>query len=90
VSKLLPTVSIVTVPADGAVHVHQTDFPPTLFAWRGSPASFVACALVPVVIAMSPTSVMRLAKLLLAGAVLAVICCVSPTTSPRCDLCCRC
>ena len=42
VSKLLPAVLIVTVPMSGAFHDHQTEAPPVLPAWLGSPVSFVA------------------------------------------------
>src|SRR5215213_3898526 len=41
-------VSTVTVPPAGASHFHQTDFPPALPAWFGSPGSFVAPSFPPV------------------------------------------
>jgi hypothetical protein len=42
VSKADPRVSIVIVPACGARQENQTERPPALPAWFGSPASFVA------------------------------------------------
>src|ERR1039458_7832630 len=42
VSKLLPMVSMVTVPLAGAGQVHQTEAPLGLPAWAGSPVSEVA------------------------------------------------
>ena len=59
---------MVTGLAKGAVHVHQTDLPPTFPACDGSPASLDAVpALVAIRWAALPPSVARLAKLLLAG-----------------------
>src|SRR5260370_25101739 len=42
VSKLEPSVLRVSTPSVGATKVHQTDLPPALPAWSGSPVSLVA------------------------------------------------
>ena len=47
VSKLEPRVDSVTVPSTGGVNCHQTDGPPLLPAWAGSPVCLVAPLLVP-------------------------------------------
>src|SRR6185503_13870829 len=67
VSKLLPTVLIVTVPAVGAVQVHQTDFAAAEFAWLGSPVSAVALLFPALTVTALPMSELRLLKLSLAG-----------------------
>src|SRR6187401_2995012 len=67
VSKLLPMVSTVTEPVEGAVQVHQRDLPPTLPAWFGSPDSFVARELLAVTVLVLPVRVKRLVKLSLDG-----------------------
>src|SRR6266567_293813 len=56
VSKLLPTVSKITVPLVAGVHRYQTDFPPAFPAWSGSPASLVAPTLEPFVAPAGPLS----------------------------------
>lgn len=61
-SKLLPTVSTVKVPAWGAVQLHQSDLPPELPAWFGSPDSLVALALEAETLPLSPPRVVRLEK----------------------------
>jgi hypothetical protein len=61
VSKLLPEVEILTAPAAGAVHVHQTDLPPIKDGF-GSPTSRVAEMLLPVVVMFVPKSMSRVAK----------------------------
>ena len=66
-SKLLPNVLIVTLPAEGAVHVHQTDLPPALPAWLGSPVSLVAPTFEPVSVAEDPVMAVPLAQLSSAG-----------------------
>src|SRR5438034_587431 len=48
VSKLLPMVSMIAWPVAGAVQLYQTECPPALPAWLGSPVSLVAPTLVPV------------------------------------------
>src|SRR5262249_55139949 len=45
VSKLLPSVSMVTIPEAGACQSHQRDLPPGLPARIGSPGSLVALML---------------------------------------------
>src|SRR5204863_236519 len=67
VSKALPMVSMVAWPLPGAVQDHQTEWPPALPAWLGSPVSLVAPTLVPVCVEVLPLIVMALAKLSLAG-----------------------
>jgi hypothetical protein len=47
VSKSEPSVVIVADPVDGAVQLYQTEAPPTLPPWFGSPVSFVAPTLEP-------------------------------------------
>ncbi len=49
-SKLLPAVLTVTVPAAVGVIFHQTEAPPELPAWLGSPDSLVAKTLLPLVV----------------------------------------
>src|ERR1041385_1453003 len=66
-------VSITTWELPGAVQVHQTDAPPILPAWLGSPASLVAPTLEPETVRLAPLRVIRLAKLLLAGWAWAVV-----------------
>src|SRR5258707_984669 len=51
VSKLLPLVSSATLPLDAAVQVHQTEWPPALPAWFGSPLSLLAATFVPATVA---------------------------------------
>src|SRR3954471_2329966 len=58
-----------TRPLVGAVQVHQTDFPPALPPWFGSPASLVAPLLLPVTVMPGPLRGVALPKLLLAGPV---------------------
>jgi len=58
-------VLIVTEPDADGVHCHQTEAPPVLPAWFGSPDSFVAPTLEPVVEPDAPDSVIALVKLLL-------------------------
>src|SRR3954468_7786823 len=67
VSKEEPTVSTVTVPLEGAVQVNQTDAPPALPAWSGSPASLVAPALEPDALPEAPLSAWPEAKASFAG-----------------------
>ena len=62
VSKLLPSVSIVTVPLVGAVQVHHTLLPPVLPPWFGSPASLVAPTFVPLTVIEGPMIVVALAN----------------------------
>ncbi len=50
VSKLVPQVSKVAHPLDGAVQWNQTDLPPN----TGSPVSFVAPMFVPLTVPPSP------------------------------------
>src|SRR5262245_8972217 len=63
VSKLLPIVSMVVEPMAGAVQTHQTEWPPVLPAWFGSPASLLASILVPVKVAVLPLMYVAFAKL---------------------------
>ena len=56
-----------SLPVAGAVHRHQTDLPPLLLAWFGSPVSLVAPAFVPLVEGAGPVRTMALAKLSLGG-----------------------
>jgi hypothetical protein len=56
------------VPEAGAVHCHQTDLPPLLLAWLGSPVSFVALRFQPVLWPASPVKDEALTKLSLLGA----------------------
>src|SRR5438045_4845501 len=68
VSSVLPWVMSVSPPEDGAVQVHQTDFPPTSSTWNGSPGSLVAPTLEPGTLLMwVPLRVIRSAKLSLGG-----------------------
>src|SRR6266404_692437 len=62
---------MVTLPAAGAVHDHQTDLPPTLPAWFGSPVSLVAPTLEPLSVAEEPLAAVALAKLSFTGAAVA-------------------
>ena len=63
VSKLLPDVLKVQSPALGAVQVNQTDLPPALPAWAGSPASLVAVRLSELTVPELPVIARALAKL---------------------------
>ena len=60
--------SIVTLPLAAGVHDHQTDRPPALPAWVGSPLSLVAPTLLPVRVPVAPLSTCAFAKASLAGA----------------------
>ncbi len=73
-SKLLPAVLTVTWPAAVGVIFHQTDAPPPLPAWRGSPVSFVADALLPLVVPEAEVSAIALEKALLAGPDVPTVC----------------
>src|SRR5438067_1179631 len=66
-------VSTVAWREPGAVHCHQTECPPVLPAWLGSPDSLVAPALLPVALAELPVSLLALAKLSLAGLATAAV-----------------
>ena len=57
-----------TVAECGAVQEYQTDLPPALPAWLGSPVSFVAPTFLPYTVVEAPVNVCRLAKLSLSGA----------------------
>src|SRR5438552_18935250 len=67
VSKSLPSVLMTRSPLVGAVQVHQTDLPPGLPAWLGSPASLVAFVFHPATLRFVPRSAMRLANRSLGG-----------------------
>src|SRR5881628_1928210 len=67
VSKLLPLVVMVVLPEAGAVQDHQTDLPPPLPAWLGSPVSLLAPAFEPVTVIDEPLVTVALAKLSFAG-----------------------
>jgi hypothetical protein len=67
VSKVLPTVLMTVRPLAGACHLYQTDAPPELPAWLGSPASLFAPTFVPVTPPAMPVKTRALAKLLLVG-----------------------
>src|SRR5438477_91464 len=54
-------------PELGAVQAHQTEWPPVLPAWLGSPVSLVAATLLPETVAELPLRLLALAKLSLAG-----------------------
>jgi hypothetical protein len=54
VSNELPSVSTVSVPFDVAVQRYQTECPPGLPAWPGSPASLPAPTVVPVTVPLAP------------------------------------
>src|SRR5206468_1148543 len=69
VVKLLPSVSTVTSPDLGAFQDHHSDLPPAFPPCLGSPTSFVAPTLVPVVVGAPPARVIRLAKLSFGGPV---------------------
>jgi hypothetical protein len=58
---------IVTDPEDGAVQLYQTDAPPTLPPWFGSPVSLVAPTLEPVVVPLEPAIFVALEKSSLTG-----------------------
>src|SRR5437762_11344089 len=62
---------MVTLPAAGAVQDHQTDLPPALPAWFGSPVSLVAPTLEPLSVAEEPLAAVALAKLSFTGAAVA-------------------
>jgi hypothetical protein len=49
-------------PEAGACQLYQTDLPPTLPAWFGSPGSFVAPTLVPLTIPLLPERTCAAAK----------------------------
>src|SRR5438105_3169238 len=68
VSKPEPTVSTVAVPLAGAVQRYQTEAPPALPAWLGSPDSFAAPAFEPVTVPLAPEIACAFAKLSFAGA----------------------
>src|SRR5256885_854070 len=67
VSKLLPMVSTTAWPVPGEVQAYQTECPPALPAWLGSPVSLVAPTLVPVAEGVLPLRTLALAKLSFAG-----------------------
>jgi len=64
----LPSVVIRTSPFVGAVHDHQTELPPTLPAWFGSPPSFVAATLDPMTVTFVPVITIRFENRSFAGA----------------------
>src|SRR6266571_3108530 len=66
VQKLLPAVLMVTLPSIGAVQLHQTDLA-SMNEGSGSPSSWVAPALLPVVVTVAPANTKRVAKLSLSG-----------------------
>src|SRR5262249_6393515 len=72
VSKVLPEVSMVTVPLEGAVQVHHAECPPVLLVMKGSPASRVSEALEAVAEAVLPERVKALAKLSLLSVLVTV------------------
>ena len=55
------------MPSAGARNDHQTDFPPALPAWRGSPNSLVARALLTLLVPDAPVNSIGLAKRSLVG-----------------------
>src|SRR5450756_580596 len=61
-------VEMVTRPDAGAVHEYQTELPPGLSRWSGSPDSLVAPAFEAGVETWVPESLMRFTKSSLAGA----------------------
>ena len=63
---------MVTVPLTLLDHVHQTDLPPALPAWLGSPDCLLAPTLVPETVVVAPLTVMvvGVAKLSLTGVVM--------------------
>ena len=67
VSKSLPWVLKVQIPLLGAVQRYQTDLPPSLPAWLGSPVSLVAVVLLPTRVPLTPLMARALPKLSLAG-----------------------
>ena len=67
VSKSLPQVSMVVRPATDGVHRHQTEWPPLLPPWSGSPVCFVAPTVDPVAVTLPAASVAAAAKLSFAG-----------------------
>src|SRR5437899_3038165 len=58
---------MVRSPFVGAVQLHQTEPPPGLPAWSGSPGSLVASSFDPMTVTLVPVRVIRSAKLSLAG-----------------------
>ena len=66
-SNPLPQVVNVAVPADGAVQRYQIEPPPALPPWFGSPGSFAACTVEPVVVPLAPVTTCAFAKVSLAG-----------------------
>src|SRR5439155_14988644 len=58
---------------EGAVHTNQTDAPPALPPWFGSPVSLFAPTVVPFVVRPRPVNSQALAKLLFAGCARAVL-----------------
>ena len=54
-------------PVEGAVHVHQTEWPPMFPAWFGSPASLVAPTFEPATLTVDPTIPERFTKSSLPG-----------------------
>ena len=59
--------SIVAVPLAGAVHANQTEAPPALPAWFGSPGSFVAPTFEPVAEPLEPEIDCAFANMSFAG-----------------------
>jgi hypothetical protein len=59
VSYVLPTVSSVSVPLLPVPIENQSETPPALPAWFGSPGSFVAPASTPLSVPLPPESVRR-------------------------------
>ncbi len=79
----LPTVSIVTDPPAVGVQAYQTEAPPALPAWAGSPVSLVAFTLVAVMVPVAPVRTWALAKASLAGAAPAAVSTQLSVTLPR-------
>jgi hypothetical protein len=77
VSKPEPAVSIDTGAALVAVQRYQTEAPPELPAWFGSPGSLVAPTLDPPAVPEAPASACALAKSSFAGAPAAFACTVA-------------
>src|SRR5258705_10959686 len=90
VSKSLPLVSNVAWPVPVAVQSNQTDLAPNIgvpsiatVGFVGSPGSLVAKALLPLTVPELPPMTCALAKLLLGGAVVALVVKPKASIAPR-------
>ena len=71
-----------TLPADGAVQDHQTDLPPVLPAWLGSPVSLVAPTFEHASVAETPLIALPLEQKSFAGPVAEAAACETVNVCP--------